>query len=220
MQKSTEDAIEGDVAINFTLQTKPQSDDDESNMVSNQTNSNNANNSIKMNNNQASSSATVSAVPQVVASPHLQNDLKEQREHKSESDFTNPIKPLEDRLIIADNGFLMLPDNHPDYLSLINLQIENQELMNWKKQLQSRINAERNEIVRLNRLFTTTSNQQQVVGSAPSVDESEYETLVAQLVKENQLLEIKREMLGNELFKEHINLIKLRCQETLLEYSH
>ena len=225
MQKSTEDAIEGEVTIDFTLQTKPQSDDESTINPNNFNNSNNSNNQnisgkvVPI----SSSVAPKNAGNQEVSSPLLQKDLKELKEQKPEppapestGNPANPSKIQEDRLMIADNGFLMLPDSHPDYLSLINLQIENQELLNWKKQLQFRINAERNEIVRLNRLLTTS---QQVVEAAP-VDESEYEKLVAHFLKENEMLERKRELLANEIFEENKSLIKLRCQETLLEYSH
>lgn len=217
MQKSTEDAIEGEVTIDFTLQTKPQSDDEStSNLANNSNNSNSSGKTVPTLANGASKNAGISVSQEVASSP-LQKDLKEQKPEPSAPEPTNPTKILEDRLMIADNGFLMLPDSHPDYLSLINLQIENQELLNWKKQLQSRINAERNEIVRLNRLLTTS--QQEVV-EAQSIDESEYEKLVAHFLKENEMLERKRELLANEIFEENKSLIRLRCQETLLEYSH
>lgn len=128
-----------------------------------------------------------------------------------------------DKLIIDENGILLLPEDHPEYLNLIRLQFENQELSNWKIQLQSKINAERSELVRLKQQLASEIAQQQQLpnGSAQHYTENndiDYERLIAHYIKENTLLEQKKGLLSNELFDENKSLIDMTVALNLLKF--
>lgn len=120
-----------------------------------------------------------------------------------------------DKVFVAENGFLMLHKDHPDYLNLIRLQLENQELINWKTQLQARINAERAECVRLKRLVVPEDVQ-------PSMnpEEPEFERIVDHYMKENALLEQKRILLAKEILEENISLIQLQVDLAMKQFVH
>uniref|UniRef100_U5EXH6 Putative ral n=1 Tax=Corethrella appendiculata TaxID=1370023 RepID=U5EXH6_9DIPT len=132
------------------------------------------------------------------------------------------------KITINENGMLMLPQTHPEYLNLIRLQIENQELLAWKSQLQTRINAERAEIVRMKRiLFTTTADAENnnsncakdsatIITENTSLEDSE--RLIAHYLKENALLEQKKMMLAKEIFDEHCSLIQMQIDLAMTKY--
>lgn len=123
-----------------------------------------------------------------------------------------------DKVYVTENGFLMLHHEHRDYLNLIRLQLENQELINWKQQLQARINAERAECVRLKRLATSTETPPE----APTInaDDPEYERIVEHYMKENDLLEQKRTLLAKEILDENISLIQLQVDLAMKQFLH
>lgn len=164
------------------------------------------------------------------------NEISESPEHaaaasvdKSVAQKVSPaVEPtaISDQVTVTDNGFMLLPENHPDYLLLIRLQLENQELMNWKGQLQARINAERAEIVRMKRLLITDDDDNGVGPLGPSSldctvisDNDDYERLVAQYAKENALLEQKRQLLAKEIFDESKALIQMQVELALNRYK-
>jgi len=123
-----------------------------------------------------------------------------------------------DQMYVAENGMLMLPKDHPEYFTLIKLQLENQELLNWKQQLQAKINAERAECVRLKKIAMPES-----VPSVPPVlpsDDPEYERLVDHYAKENALLEQKRVLLAKEIFDENVSLIQLQVELAMKQLIH
>lgn len=122
-----------------------------------------------------------------------------------------------DQVFVTEDGFLMLHKDHPEYMNLIRLQLENQELLNWKQQLQARINAERAECVRLKRIVGSTDVIQEV---QPMLDDPEYERLVEQYTKENSLLEQKRALLAKEILDENISLIQLQVDLALKQFVH
>lgn len=126
-----------------------------------------------------------------------------------------------DQVTVTDNGFMLLPENHPDYLLLIRLQLENQELLNWKAQLQARINAERAEIVRMKKLLITDNGITHGPSSLDCTvsDNEDYERLVAHYAKENALLEQKRQMLAKEIFDESKALIEMQVDMALNRYK-
>ncbi|CRK98301.1 CLUMA_CG011663, isoform A [Clunio marinus] len=123
------------------------------------------------------------------------------------------------KVYVAENGFMTLHKDHPEYLNLIRLQLENQELMNWKQQLQARISVERAECVRLKRLINSEEPQNEVVTSV-NVDDPEYGRLVEQYMKENSLLEQKRILLSKEIFDENISLIQLQVDLAMKQFIH
>lgn len=124
-----------------------------------------------------------------------------------------------DQIFVTDNGFLMLHKDHPEYMNLIRLQLENQELINWKQQLQARINLERAECVRLKRMLGPT----EAIQDAPPMlnpDDPEYERLVEHYMKENALLEQKRVLLAKEILEENISLIQLQVDLAIKQFVH
>lgn len=129
-----------------------------------------------------------------------------------------PAEDLE-KIYVLENGFLMLHKDHPDYQTLIRLQLENQELMNWKTQLQTRINAERAECVRLKRMASTVEPVAEVP-SALNHEEAEYDKLIDHYLKENALLEQKRVLLAKEIVDENISLIQMQVEMAMKQFVH
>uniref|UniRef100_A0A336MJG6 CSON013189 protein n=1 Tax=Culicoides sonorensis TaxID=179676 RepID=A0A336MJG6_CULSO len=127
---------------------------------------------------------------------------------------------LNDVLTTDENGFMMVPVTHPDYLALIRLQLENQELLKWKDQLQSRITAERAEVVRLKKLLSEIP-EAHAPSSVPinPQDEADYERLTAHYLKENALLEQKKNLLAKDLFEENRGLIQLQVELAMQQFK-
>lgn len=122
------------------------------------------------------------------------------------------------KVYVSESGFLLLHEDHPDYFNLIRLQLENQELMNWKTQLQGRINAERAECVRLKKVASVCENSQEPQTSLP--EEPEFEKIVDHYQKENALLEQKRILLAKEILDENISLIQLQVDLAMKQFVH
>lgn len=129
-----------------------------------------------------------------------------------------PAEDLE-KVYVLENGFLMLHQDHPDYLTLIRLQLENQELMNWKAQLQSRINHERAECVRFKRMASTVEPVPEVP-SALNHEDAEYDKLIDHYLKENALLEQKRVLLAKEIMDENLSLIQMQVEVAMKQFVH
>lgn len=121
-----------------------------------------------------------------------------------------------DKMFVSDNGFLKLHKDHSDYLNLIRLQFENQELINWKNQLQARINSERAECVILKRLVSKNVPDPQPILNS---DDPELEKLVEHFLKENALLEQKRVLLAKEVLEENISLIQLQVDVAMKQLN-
>lgn len=136
-----------------------------------------------------------------------------------------------EKFYISESGLLMLPESHPERLTLIRLQLENQELTNWKCQLQARINAERADLLRLKKLTQATENEEPPPPTIPpppppsagvgagGADESDYERIIEHYVRENTLLEQKRDMLAKEIFEENQELIQMKVELALRQYK-
>lgn len=92
-------------------------------------------------------------------------------------------------------------------------------MINWKEKLQSRINAERSECVRLKKILDT-----QPVSSCSetnlTADDPEYERLVEHYLKENSLLEQKKHLLQKEIFDENLSLIQLQVEFAMKQLVH
>lgn len=123
-----------------------------------------------------------------------------------------------DKVYVTESGFLMLQPEHPEYFNLIRLQLENQELLNWKQQLQARINAERAECLRLKKLAGLTETTQETPTVNP--DDPEYERFIDHYLKENALLEQKRALLAKEIVDENISLIQLQVDLAMKQFVH
>lgn len=92
--------------------------------------------------------------------------------------------------------------------------------MNWKQQLQSRINAERAECVRLKKILDTqpaVSNDNQ---TNLTLDDPEYERLVEHYLKENALLEQKKNLLQKEIFDENLSVINMQVELQMKQLVH
>lgn len=121
-------------------------------------------------------------------------------------------------LTIDENGLVTLPTTHPDYLTLLRYQLENQELINWKNELQTKITSERSEVVRLKNLLAEIPVSP-ISDSILITDEAELEKLAAYYLKENALLEQKKEKLSRDLFFEHHSLIQMQVELELQKYK-
>lgn len=127
--------------------------------------------------------------------------------------------------IDEDTGLLMVPQNHPDYSTLLRLQLENQELLAWKNQLQARISSERAEILRLKQMQQQMSLKmsQKAVNNIQSTmpappPENDYERIVEHFLRENALLEHKKQMLSKEIFEEHKQCIAFQVELAMQKY--
>ena len=96
--------------------------------------------------------------------------------------------------------------------------------MNWKQQLQSRINAERAECVKLKKALDAQHlsqiNSNCEIQSHLSAEESEYERLIEHYLKENALLEQKRILLSKEIVDENLSLIQLQVELAMKQLIH
>lgn len=124
-----------------------------------------------------------------------------------------------------ETGLLMVAKTHPDYDTLMRLQLENQELLAWKTQLQTRISSERAEFLRLKQLhqhMTNKISQQKGAGNAqtapPPPEANEYERIVEHFIRENALLEHKRQMLAKEIFEENKQCIAYQVELAMQQF--
>lgn len=128
-----------------------------------------------------------------------------------------------DKIVVNENGLLMLPETHPEYLNLIRLQLENHELIQWKQKLQRRIQSERTEVTRLKSILNSrqtnsiTLTNSDAMNSLP--DGSNYERVVAQYVLENTMLEQKKNFLAKEIFDENQKLIQLQVELAVRQFQ-
>lgn len=124
-------------------------------------------------------------------------------------------------MYLHENGLLMLPKTHPDYHTLIRLQLENQELINWKNQLQTRISAERAEILRLKKFLVAPNGEQcKKQATAYANDEvGDYDKIIDNYMKENNLLEQKKNILAKQIFEENKELIALQVEYAMQKFQ-
>lgn len=160
--------------------------------------------------------------PQDMADASLSSLAIEQRLRNIHDDHTLAIGSETDKIITNENGLLMLPESHPEYLNLIRLQLENQELTQWKQKLQRRIQNERTEVTRLKAILNarqtnSMSSQPDTMNSLP--DGSNYERVVAHYVLENTLLEQKKNYLAKEIFEENQKLIQLQVELAVRQFQ-
>uniref|UniRef100_A0AAG5CZC4 Rho-GAP domain-containing protein n=1 Tax=Anopheles atroparvus TaxID=41427 RepID=A0AAG5CZC4_ANOAO len=220
VQKSMDDTVDGDISIDLNLQkAKFSCSDDESSIKTVTAISTESATNTETKNTPQETPDESGAVDQKATVPDSP-DTTMRTDAPGLNTSVGEEPKISDKVTVTDNGFLLLPQNHPEYLTLIRLQLENQELMNWKAQLQARIQTERNEIVKMKKLLVTDES----LHSAGSVDASvtaseEYEKLVAHYVKENALLEQKRQMLAREIFDENKNLIQMQVELALNRYK-
>uniref|UniRef100_W8BCP5 RalA-binding protein 1 n=2 Tax=Ceratitis capitata TaxID=7213 RepID=W8BCP5_CERCA len=123
-------------------------------------------------------------------------------------------------------SFLMVPKTHPDYTQLLRLQIENKELLAWKAQLQARITAERADVLRLKQQLSAVAAKSSNNASAAGVTTEDvagggvvdYEKIIEHYIRENTLLEHKKEILAKELFEERRECITMQVELTLQNF--
>lgn len=124
-----------------------------------------------------------------------------------------------DNMYLHKSGLLMVPESHPDYLTLIRLQLLNQELLQWKQQLQAKINAERTEILRFKKLYAATEQQSTTCKTNNFEETGDYEKIIEHYLKENNLLEYKKNMLAHEIFEEKKELIQYQVDLALHSFE-
>lgn len=143
-------------------------------------------------------------------------------------DTPNSISHSNEEFTVNEMGFLMLPEMHPEYLNLLRIQLENNELVQWKERLQRRIQSERAEITRLKSILSAkrsnTSNSTTISQTNHDVlnnlpDGMNYERVVAQFVLENTLLEQKKNFLAKEIFEENQKLIQLQVELAVRQFQ-
>ncbi|XP_023296596.2 ralA-binding protein 1 isoform X1 [Lucilia cuprina] len=141
--------------------------------------------------------------------------------------FPTNIQETDGLYLDEETGLLMVAKTHPDYATLLRLQLENQELLAWKTQLQTRISSERAEILRLKQLQQQMANKlaQQNGGggtnntqNAPPPAEEDYERIVEHFIRENALLEHKRQMLAKEIFEENKQCIAYQVELAMQKF--
>ncbi|XP_058129140.1 ralA-binding protein 1 isoform X3 [Anopheles coustani] len=228
VQKSMDDTVDGDISIDLNLQKAKFSCSDDESSIKTVTaiSTESATNTETKNTPQETpdESGTVETKPTLPDSPETTTTTSATMKIDGAAVVNasvTEVPKVSDKVTVTDNGFLLLPQNHPEYLTLIRLQLENQELMNWKAQLQARIQTERNEIVKMKKLLVTDGSAQGGVGTVDrSITASdEYANLVGHYMKENALLEQKRQMLAKEIFDENKNLIQMQVELALNRYK-
>lgn len=146
--------------------------------------------------------------------------LRNEKIHSQNDEAATIITDV-DNMIVNENGLIMLPDSHPEYLNFIRLQLENHELNQWKQKLQRRIQNERTEVTKLKAILnarqTVQTNNELTMNSLP--DGSNYERVVAQYVLENTLLEQKKNYLAKEIFEENQKLIQLQVDLAVRQFQ-
>lgn len=218
-QKSLDDTVDGDISIDLNKSKLSCSDDESSIKTVTGVSTESATNTETKNTPQETPEDSALLEQKITEVESPDNTKFDQPTASADGDVETVS--MSDQVTVTDNGFMLLPEGHPDYLSLIRLQLENQELMNWKAQLQARINAERAEIVRMKQLIITDNG----VTHGPSSldcslgDNDDYERLVAQYAKENTLLEQKRQILAKEIFDENKALIQMQVELALNRYK-
>lgn len=156
----------------------------------------------------------------------LRNEKSQPHDDVSTTSSGNEI----DKITVHENGMLMLPESHPEYLNLIRLQLENQELMQWKQRLQRRIQSERTEVTRLKAVLNARQANSTAAAALPPPpsqvdpiatlpDGSNYEHIVAQYVLENTLLEQKKNYLAKEIFEENQKLVQLQVELAIRQFQ-
>lgn len=151
--------------------------------------------------------------------------LRSDRSQPPDDCSTSSAANETDRITLQENGMLMLPESHPEYMNLIRLQLENQELMQWKHRLQRRIQSERTEVTRLKAILnarqanSTTAAPLQADPIVTLPDGSNYERVVAQYVLENTLLEQKKNYLAKEIFEENQKLVQLQVELAIRQFQ-
>ncbi|XP_035904230.1 ralA-binding protein 1 [Anopheles stephensi] len=220
VQKSLDDTVDGDVSIDLNIQKSKLSCSDDESSIKTVTaiSTESATNTEAKNTPQETSDETAVPAERKASIAESPDTATVKRDGSGMQPTAPEAPPTSDKVTVTDNGFLLLPQNHPEYLTLIRLQLENQELVNWKAQLQSRIQTERNEIVKMKKLLVVDGGGIAVPTDASLTASEEYEKLMAHYVKENALLEQKRQMLAKEIFEENKNLIQMQVELALNRY--
>lgn len=169
----------------------------------------------------------MSSSSSVTNTADIANDFKSKlsiTESKMETSIHSELggmSPKSDDEIITvhDSGMLLLPESHPDYWTLIRLQIENEELTKWKNSLKNKINFERSEALRLKKLLEYSEEQSTTYSYNTPFEESDHEEIVDHYMKENALLEHKRNLLINEILKETKELLQCNVELTMKSFN-
>lgn len=129
-------------------------------------------------------------------------------------------------ICITESCLMMLPETHPEFSNFLRLQLENIELTQWKTLLQAKINNERADIVRLkdflHQLHLNRDLLKRNVSCCMTSNDFEnvdYTRIIEHYLKENSLLEQKRNLLACEIFKENKELIQLQIDLAMKQFE-
>lgn len=173
--------------------------------------------------------ASPQELPERTQSIAIDNEFRLRTDNRSlvahdDSFASSSAIETDNTITVNGNGFLTLPDTHPEYLNLIRLQLENHELNQWKQKLQRRIHSERAEVTRLKSILN--ARQANVMPTDTAADvinnsllDGNYERIVAQYVLENTLLEQKKNFLAKEIFEENQKLIQLQVELAIRQFQ-
>ncbi|XP_037950783.1 ralA-binding protein 1 [Teleopsis dalmanni] len=200
------DTTDAKAKIALTKQTKLSCSDDEPTKAI-----------CTMHSNESAESTEAKNTPQQEIIDCMPIAIPEENLNDALTELTIDDKRHPDGLYIdEETKFLMVPKTHADYETLLRLQLENQELIAWKTQLQTRISAERAEILRLKQQL----QRQPIRRTAEEhISESDCEKLIGTYMRENKLLEQKKLILANEIFQENKDLIGLQVELLMRQYQ-
>ncbi|XP_061387619.1 ralA-binding protein 1 [Musca vetustissima] len=180
---------------------------------------------------ESDSSRVQKSIAENSISPKNIKDLNDATSKKNEEYISVAPPPSSNQTDIMymdeETGLLMVSKSHPDYATLLRLQLENQELLAWKSQLQARISAERAEMLQLKHLLqqqmknkvppNSATNQENIISPLPGTED--YERIVEHFMRENALLENKKLMLAKEIFEENKQCIALQVELAMQKFS-
>lgn len=220
--KSLDDTVDADLSIELNLRkTKSSCSDDESLKT------------MTMVSTESTTNTGTKTTPQ--ATPENTSAIEDKLNKEAMNDRPDANEPDEQQIQAAlnsvsniyvhESGLMMLPETHPEFSNLLRLQLENMELAHWKTQLQARINSERAEIVRLKDVVRQSNSKQRQSlpnnGAVPAAgfEDIDYTRIIAHYLKENSLLEQKRNLLTCEIFDENKELIQLQVDLAMKKFK-
>lgn len=156
--------------------------------------------------------------------PEVEERSKENATNDDTGTTSSTAPSNSENIYVHESGLLMLPESHVEFVQLLRLQLINIELAQWKLQLQTRINAERSDIVRLKDVLqangeSLTSPRSLRKMCTVNIDEAVADRTVAHYLRTNSALEQKRSALVRQVFEENVELIHLQVDLAIQNFN-